>query len=230
MQALTLEGEPPIEIILRRSARARRITLRVSSLDGRVTLTLPKSAPLRVAKAFAEEREGWLRKHLAARMPDVDVAPGALLPVAGVLRRIETDEGRRVRLEDDRLLVPAPMEKSAARIEAYLKLKARNTLAAASDHYAALLGRTYSSITLRDARSRWGSCSSAGRLMYSWRLILAPPDILNYVAAHEVAHLEEMNHSAAFWRIVSDLYGDHAPPRRWLRSEGGQLHRYRFGD
>ena len=103
-------------------------------------------------------------------------------------------------------------------------------LAAASDHYAALLGRRHTRLTLRDTRSRWGSCSAKGALGYSWRLILAPPDVLNYVAAHEVAHLAQMNHSPAFWAEVARLMPDYETPRAWLRREGGALHRYRFGD
>jgi predicted metal-dependent hydrolase len=81
---------------------------------------------------------------------------------------------------------------------------------------------------MRDTRSRWGSCSSQGTLMYSWRLIMAPPEVLRYVAAHEVAHLAEMNHSPAFWQVVQTLYGAHHRERGWLREHGASLHKYRF--
>ena len=108
--------------------------------------------------------------------------------------------------------------------------RARDALAAAADGYAARLGRTYTGLSLRDPRSRWGSCSSAGRLMFSWRLILAPVDVLEYVAAHEVAHLAHMNHGPGFWAEVDRIHGPHGPPRQWLRTYGASLHRFRFGD
>jgi len=92
------------------------------------------------------------------------------------------------------------------------------------------LGRGYQRLSLRDTRSRWGSCTADAGLMYSWRLIMAPPDVLRYVAAHEVAHLQEMNHSPAFWALVQQLYGDYRTPRGWLRQHGAGLHSYRFVD
>lgn len=221
-----LPGTPPVPVVLRRSARARRISLRVSQLDGRVTLTVPRGVSAAEAMSFAATKADWVRGHLAGRADDVPVIAGALLPVEGRLRLVETGTTRRVRLEPDRLLLPA--DRPGTRAEAYLKSLARDRLAAASDRHAAHLGRRYTRITLRDTRSRWGSCSSAGALMYSWRLILAPPEILDYVAAHEVAHLAEMNHSPAFWAQVDRLYGPHDAARGWLRTEGSALHRYRF--
>ena len=130
----------------------------------------------------------------------------------------------------DRLLVPDDPEKLGPRLAAYLRALARDRLAAASDRHAAALRRPYRKITLRDTRSRWGSCTAQGDLMYSWRLVMAPPEVLDYVAAHEVAHLAQMNHSPAFWAVVERLYGDWRPARRWLQVEGASLHRYRFGD
>ncbi len=221
-----LPGSPPVPVVLRRSGRARRISLRVSQLDGRVTLTLPPGVPEAEALAFAASKSDWVRGHLNGRAGDVAVAPGACLPVEGQTRRIEAGPGRKVLLVPDRLVLPA--DRPGPRAQAYLKELARDRLAAASDRHAARLGLPYSRLTLRDTRSRWGSCSSQGALMYSWRLILAPPEILDYVAAHEVAHLREMNHSAAFWAIVAQLYGPSDEARRWLRHQGSDLHRYRF--
>jgi predicted metal-dependent hydrolase len=105
---------------------------------------------------------------------------------------------------------------------------ARDRLVAASEHYADLLGRPFGKVSLRDTRSRWGSCTSEGNLMYSWRLILAPVDVLNYVAAHEVSHLAEMNHSQAFWSEVERLMPGYAAPRKWLKQHGAELHRFQF--
>ena len=221
-----LPGSPPVPVVLRRSGRARRISLRVSQLDGRVTLTLPLGVPEAEALAFAASKSDWVRSHLNGRAGDVVVAPGASLPIEGQMRLIEAAPGRKVRLEPDRLLLPA--DRPGPRAQAFLKELARDRLAAASDRYAAQLGRPYNRITLRDTRSRWGSCSAQGALMYSWRLILAPPEILDYVAAHEVAHLKEMNHSSAFWAVVTQLYGPSDDARHWLRNAGSELHRYRF--
>ncbi len=226
MSAHHLPGDPPVPLILRRSARARRISLRVSSLDGRVTLTLPKNLPEREALAFAAEKESWIRGHLQRRPETVDVAHGVLLPIAGRDLRIVAGQGRGVRIAGDEILVGG--DRPAKSLERFLKELARDRLVGASDDYAQRLGRPFARVVLRDTRSRWGSCSSGGALMYSWRLILAPPEVLRYVAAHEVAHLQEMNHSAAFWTLVEQLYGDYRAPRDWLRKNGSHLHRYRF--
>jgi len=122
------------------------------------------------------------------------------------------------------------LENSPARLKAFLKLQARGRLQVACEFYAERLGRGFGKITLRDTRSRWGSCSANGDLMFSWRLIMAPPEVLDYVAAHEVAHLVEMNHSAAYWDVVRGIYPDYEAPRCWLKANGGLLHRYRFDD
>ena len=230
MSQHVLPGKPHNSLVLRRSARARKISLRVSRLDGRVTLTLPKTLHEAEALDFAREKETWLRHHLAERPEQVSIGIGAQIPYLGSKRQIVTGQGRSVRLEQDLLEVPGREEQVAARLAAFFKHSARGHLAEACDHYATELGRKYTKLTLRDTRSRWGSCSSQGALMFSWRLVMAPRPVLDYVAAHEVAHLVEMNHSSAFWNVVQDLYGNPAGPREWLRDHGEQLHRYRFGD
>ncbi len=225
-----LPGNPPVELTLRRSLRARRISLRVSGLDGMVTLTLPRGVSEGEALDFAQTKGDWLRAQLRKRPELVAVSWDTTLPVEGQMLRIEPGTGRRVLPLGDSLCVPGPDHSVASRLQAFLKTLARDRLATASDRYAAALGRSYTRLTLRDTRSRWGSCTTAGALMYSWRLIMAPPDVLDYVAAHEVAHLQEMNHSPAFWSLVRELCPHYAEPRQWLRENGGDLHRYRFGD
>jgi len=225
-----LPGNPPLQITLRQSARARRISLRVSGVDGKVTLTLPRGVAEREALNFAHEKENWLRAQLTRQPDKVVVGLGAQVEVEGRILRIAPGAGRGLRVEGDRLIVPGRDETVAARVQAWMKTRARDRLATASDHYAARIGRTYARLTLRDTRSRWGSCSSQKGLMYSWRLIMTPPDVLEYVAAHEVAHLVEMNHSPAFWAVVEQLYPNYQSPRQWLRQNGAALHRYRFSD
>jgi predicted metal-dependent hydrolase len=191
-----------------------------------VTLTLPKWVPEGEALEFAALKSDWIRDHLMARGDDVAMQLDAVLPIEGVPHRLVPGGSRRVVIQPGELAVPeGPV---GARLQAWLRTLARDRLVKAADHYADKLGRGYTRITLRDTRSRWGSCSSQRALMFSWRLILAPPEVLRYVAAHEVAHLAEMNHSPAFWSTVTRLYGPYDGPRQWLRDNGADLHRFRF--
>lgn len=228
METFTLPGAPPVEVICRRAPRARRLSLRVSRLDGRVTLSLPPGVSARAGRAFAIEKAAWLRAALAAQPARVAVGPGAWLPVEGVARQVVTVAGRGVCLDGPALRVAGPPGRAAARVRAFLIAEARARLAAAVDRHAAGLGRVPRALVLADPRSRWGSCSAAGRLMFSWRLVMAPPEVLDYVAAHEVAHLVEMNHSPGFWAVVARLCPGQAQGRRWLKQQGAGLHAYDF--
>ena len=226
-KSITL-GSPPIEILLCRSTRARRYSLRVSNSDGRVRLTLPNGAPEHAAVDFAERQEGWIRRALE-RQPE-RVAPTHDMPILfrGQTVPVVAGPGRSVTFRGDAIEVPGPADTVPARLRAFLKVQARGELADAADRHAATLGVRVARISLRDTRSRWGSCTADGGLMFSWRLIMAPPGVLDYVAAHEVAHLVEMNHSAAFWAVVARLKPDYAPERRWLKRNGAELHRLQF--
>ena len=223
-----LPGSPPLEITLRRSAVARRFSLRVSRLDGRVSVSLPLRARESEAMEFARAQEGWLRKALAQLPVTAPVGLGSVIPVEGRLLRLEPGSGRAIRVEGESLLVPGAAAQTGVRVQAWLKVLARERLTRASDHYAGLLGQKFSRIALRDTRSRWGSCSHDRALMYSWRLVMAPPPVLAYVAAHEVAHLVEMNHSDAFWSVVGRISPGWSQHRRWLHAHGQDLHGHRF--
>ena len=178
--------------------------------------------------AFAHAQEGWIRAALA-KMPVVDaVGIGSVIPVEGRPLQVQSGPDRSVRIEGDVLLVPGDPGRAGVRVAAWLRVLARDRLAQASDHYAAALGRKVTRITLRDTRSRWGSCTADGSLMYSWRLIMAPPRVLDYVAAHEVAHLIQMNHSAAYWAVVDRIFPGWQTERAWLKRQGGALQAYRF--
>ena len=229
MGVTTFPGNPEIPLKLRKNARARRMTLRISRVDGGVTLTVPRGVSEREALAFAAEKRDWVMGHLSKRAGPALVGPGDRLDVGGQSFEIVAGSARRLVVTDGTITLPAPVETGRIHLQAWLKEQARIALTRASDHYSERLGLRYTRLTLRDTRSRWGSCSSAGALMYSWRLILAPKFVLDYVAAHEVAHLKEMNHSADFWRVVDQLYGPHHDARSWLRQEGPKLHRFRFG-
>lgn len=221
-------GDRPVEF--RPSARAKKLSLSVSRIDGRVRITAPERYGLREVAAFLDGHADWLRGVIAKAPDPVVFAVGVEIPVQGRKLLIAPGPGRQVSVSPDgeRLLVGGGEGASVgARVEAWLKELARSRLRAASTGYAAQLGVSFSRLTLRDTRSRWGSCSARGALSYSWRLILAPPDVLDYVAAHEVAHLREMNHSAAFWAVVERLRPDWREQRAWLRAHGVELHRYR---
>ena len=231
MDSIELPGDPPLTIRLRRNARARRISLRVSRSDGALWMTLPVGAARGQALAFAREKEGWLRDQLRKAGAPIRVAEGVVLPYRGAPHRLElaVGGGGVVRAEAGRLLVPGPAPELAARLRSFLRHDARARLAPACDRHAAALGLGYSRLTLRDTRSRWGSCTEGGRLMFSWRLAMAPPEVLDYVAAHEVAHLAEMNHSPRFWALVERLRPGYRAERAWLRERGPELLSYSFG-
>lgn len=223
---LELAGSPGVAVQVRRSTRVRRLSLRISRLDGRVTLTAPPHVPQKELRAFLRDRSEWVRGHLETQPDPVAVRVGVRLPVLGEGVMIEPAKVRAARRDGGRLLV-AP-DRAAAQTMVWLRETARTRLGAACDGYAAQIGKSYTQLALRDTRSRWGSCSSAGRLMFSWRLVMAPPRIVDYVAAHEVAHLDQMNHSAAFWSVVTRLHPTWETDRAWLREHGAWLHRYRF--
>lgn len=222
-----LPGDPPVTVSLRRSDRATRYSLRVSRSDGRVSLSLPVWASEAEALAFLRDREDWVRHHLTAAPAPAQARIGAMVPICGVPRAVVAGAGRAARFADGVITVP-PGPREGPRIKALLTALARERLARAVTLHAGALGRSAGQITLRDPKSRWGSCSSRGDLMFSWRLIMAPPAVLDYVAAHEVAHLAEMNHSDAFWRVCARLcpgYGEH---RTWLKRHGAELLALRF--
>lgn len=224
----TLPGHPPVDVTLRRSSRTRRFSLRVSQLDGRVTLSVPQRAREAEAMEFLRGHEAWLRAALARTTVHGQVGMGDQISVEGRLLTLTPGPGRSVKVDGVALLVPGDPAQAGRRVQAFLQTLARDRLAAASDYYAAQIDRKVTRITLRDTRSRWGSCAHDGALMYSWRLVMAPPSVLTYVAAHEVAHMVQMNHSDAFWAVVSRLYPHWQVQRKWLHSHGRDLHSYQF--
>lgn len=218
-----------IRVVMRRSLRARRMTLRVPRDGGDAVLTLPGGVPESAGRAFVDTRAEWLRQ-ATARVPARRlVEAGAAVPVEGRLAQVVPAAIRAPQLAEGALMVPRSRAAGPA-VAAFLKHLARDRLAVACDHHAAALGRDFSTIVLRDTRSRWGSCTADGRLMFSWRLAMAPPEVLDYVAAHEVAHLVHMDHSARFWAVVQRLMPDYRMRRDWLRRHGSDLMLWRFAD
>ncbi|MFV0301648.1 MAG: M48 family metallopeptidase [Paracoccus sp. (in: a-proteobacteria)] len=217
------------QVILRRSARARRMTLRVARHGGDVVLTLPPRVSEAEGRAFAESKSDWLRRAVARLPLAQQVAAGVLLPVAGQGVVVTPARIRAARIEGAALLVPEGRPAGPV-VQAFLKHRAQLALLDCCTCHAAALGRPYRAISLRDTRSRWGSCTLDGRLMFSWRLAMAPHEVLDYVAAHEVAHLAHMDHSPRFWAAVERLMPGYGSRRLWLRQQGDGLLAWRFRD
>ena len=216
---------------LRRHVRARRYTLRIQAANRAIVLTMPMRGSLREAKSFAERNGGWIAARLKRLPQAIPFVDGLELPLRGVPHRIAHRVGARGTVwteAGDMPLLCAAGDRAhlTRRVRDFLKREARRDLDAASRRYAALLGVSIKRISIRDQTSRWGSCTAAGVISYSWRLILSPPYVLDYLAAHEVAHLVEMNHSRRFWRVVARICPDWERAKAWLNTHGTALHRY----
>ena len=219
---------PPCRVKISVTARARRFTLRLNA-EGEAIVTVPPGVPSGEVRGFLLRHSDWLAEAIAKQPKRIFVGDGAKMPVDGTLRRIRITEGRRKApvLDGTELILPGEGQ-SGPRIAAWLKLRARDRLQPAARTYARRLGRRINAISLRDTTSRWGSCSSRGNLSFSWRLAMAPVEIQDYVAAHEAAHLVEMNHSDRYWAALARIMPDYAERRAWLKREGRGLHAYRF--
>ena len=232
-QRLSLEaGGAPLRLSVNR--RARRVSIRIDARAGEAVLVAPSERRLADAIAFARTRTDWIRERLADRPAPVGLAPGqrlsvegedvtlAALPGAGAARLTDTPEGP---------ILAAGGEGAAwsRRTLTFLKRRAREVLMARTEVHCRTLGLPLPKVSINDPRSRWGSCTPGrGTIRYSWRVILAPPAVLDYLAAHEVAHLVHGDHSPRFWAVVARLVGDPAPHRAWLRQHGAGLHALTF--
>lgn len=231
--AITVDVDGEIySVRLRRHHQARRYTLRIHTAGREIVLTMPPRGSLREARTFAQTHRAWIASRLRRLPGAVPFAHGAVLPLRGLEHRIEHRRGVRgtvwleKRAGENLLCVAGDEAHVSRRLRDFLKREAKHDLEVASRHAAQALGVHFRRISLRDPSSRWGSCSSTGVLSYSWRLILAPSFVLEYLAAHEVAHLIEMNHSHRFWRLVEQIYPRVGRAKAWLNAHGSDLHRY----
>jgi predicted metal-dependent hydrolase len=234
---LVKHGSQVFAIRLRRHRRARRYTLRIHPTDREAILTMPPRGTLVEAKDFAQLHGGWIAARLGRLPKAAPFQVGTVVPLRGVPHRIVHRAGERgtvwteTRDSGEKILcVAGGADHMDRRVHDFLKREARKDLQKASLAYAADLGVRVRRVSIRDQSSRWGSCTSAGSLSYSWRLILAPPYVLDYLAAHEVAHLVEMNHSPRFWRVVGRICDHVERAKRWLDTYGNDLHRYGVED
>jgi predicted metal-dependent hydrolase len=218
----------PVEITVKVSTRAKSYRLSLPN-NGRPLLTVPKFGRWGEAKAFLDRHTPWLAERMETSAKPVAFVRGAIVPLRGVNHRIVPTGRVRGVVEvgehegELALLVPGEAQHRARRLTDWLKGEASAELDRRCRHHAATLGVAVKSISMRSQSTRWGSCSSTGKLNFNWRLILAPPYVLDYVAAHEVAHLLEMNHSADFWAVVERTLPTMERGREWLRVHGRQL-------
>jgi predicted metal-dependent hydrolase len=225
-------GGEVYRVALKRLSSSRRFTLRVRSATRDVVLTMPTRSSLQSAREFAERHAAWIGVRLARLPKPVSFEPRSTTPLRGIDHRIVHCPAARgvVWVEVDErgpaLCVSGERTHVARRVADFLKKEARKDIERAVARHSKTLGIAARSVTLRDTTSRWGSCSSTGALSFSWRLILAPSFVLDYLAAHEVAHFVHMNHSAAFWRVTKRLFPETDRAEAWLKTHGASLHRY----
>jgi predicted metal-dependent hydrolase len=233
-QSIDVVFERSIYLVrIRRHRQARRYTLRIDTASREVVLTIPPRGSLNEARDFAQKHGAWIAARLKRLPLAMPFAQGVVVPLRGVPHRIvrRADIRGTVWTERDgageRLIcVTGDAPYHNRRVGDFLKREAKLDLDAASRRYAKELGVAIKRIAVRDQSSRWGSCSNTGVLSFSWRLILAPPFVLDYLAAHEVAHLIELNHSPRFWRLLKRINPDCERAKAWLDTHGSDLHRY----
>jgi len=221
---------------LKVNGRARRVSLRLDRTRREIVATAPSLRRLAEAAAFARERASWIAERLA-ELPEVSpLSPGMVVEVFGRPVRLEAGSGRARWIEPidgstPRIVAMGDGEGFTRAVILVIKRKALEVLTARTAHYARALGAPMPKVSVADAKSRWGSCKpgprgTPGNIRYSWRLALAPFEVADYVAAHECAHLLELNHGPRFWAHVRNLVGDERRHRDWLRAEGARLHAF----
>lgn len=219
--------DPTAEIphTVRRSPRAKRVRITVTP-EGQVEVVLPQRAAERQAAAALRELGPWVRKRLAEveQRRERMARPPGTVPYLGWDLRLVPEAGRtRVHRRGLDVHVPADPAQQADALERFYRRAAREELAPRVDHAAAALGKRCTKLTIRNQRTRWGSCSSTGALAFNWRLLLAPPAVLDYVVWHECCHLVHLDHSPRFWSLVAEHCPGYREPQRWLKANGGGL-------
>ncbi len=222
-------ADQSVPVVIRKHKTARHMIVRYQPLDRCLTLTLPRYVAIGQGLRFIEEKRGWIMQQLASHADaGAAFADGGTLPLLGARYRIAHTGGRGVvRIEGDCVLVPGEPEFLARRLQDWLRALARDEITPQAQAQAAQVEKRIRKITVRDTSSLWGSCTQDGNLSFSWRLVLAPREVLGYVVSHEVAHLVEMNHSKAFWQVVAQLCPHWRESRHWLQTHGKTLHAYR---
>lgn len=220
-------GSGTTRVQFRRSARARRISLRVDPAGGGVLVTLPMRASRHQGLALVQRHADWVADRIAALPRAIPFADGADVPLHGTPHRIRHSPQARgaAWIADGELHVTGAAEFLPRRVRDFLRAEARRSLGALVAAKSAALGITPKRVTIKDTSSRWGSCAPDRSLAFSWRLVMAPPDVQDYVAAHEVAHMRHMNHGPDFWALVDTLTPHRTAGLAWLHANGQALFR-----
>ncbi|MCB1529802.1 MAG: M48 family metallopeptidase [Rhodospirillales bacterium] len=213
------------------SPRAKRMALRLNHRDRIVHLVVPKRASLRSAYDFAQDHQNWIQEKISKLPKIVPFQDGKTLPVFGRDRRIIVLYNKALRktdiqLKKNEIIVITNKKDPAGRIRRFLMEQARKKISLLAQEKADRLDKKIAHLSVRDTVSRWGSCSEDGRLSFSWRLIFAPPEAMDYVVAHEVAHLVYMDHSRNFWAVCEELCDDYAQGKGWMHTNGHDLMRF----
>jgi predicted metal-dependent hydrolase len=221
--------DPGGHVSIRVSPRARRIALRVDAAERKVELVLPPGVPTSQGLRFLAAKRGWIAARLAALPRPVPFAEGVIVPVLGIPHRIRREDAAAappVAIRNGEIRVGGDPVHVERRVRDHLVAMARSEFARRARPLAARIGRKVTRVNVRDTKSRWGSCSGQGNLSFSWRLIFAPEWVIDYVVAHEVAHLAEMNHGPRFWRLVESLSSESTAARIWLKRHRSRLFSY----
>lgn len=220
-------GDRDVPLKFRRNPRARRIILRIDQETDGAVLTLPQRASEDEALALARDKADWLLDRLSQLPPRIHFHDGTVIPLLGMdyTIRHRAELRRGVIKSGGEIWVSGREEHLARRVGDWLRREARETISPVAERMSVAVGRKIKRVSVRDTKSRWGSCSVSGNLSFSWRLILTPQWVLDYVVAHEVSHLVHMNHGPAFWRTVEGFEVDANGARHWLNQQSTRLHR-----
>lgn len=223
----------PLRIV--ESDRAKRLILRIETGGQALRVTVPAGVPAREVDRFVERHHGWLEQRLAKVPVKPQVRPGTKLPLRGVPHLIVHEPGSRGSVSigevdgQPALIVHGDRTHLPRRLADFLKREAKKDIELLVARHTATVGRKAKTVKFRDTSSRWGSCTSDGNLSFSWRIMMAPPLIIDYLVAHEVAHLKEMNHGPRFWKLCGDLCPRTDEAKAWLKRNGSALQAIQFG-
>jgi len=222
----------PLRIV--ESDRAKRLILRIETGGQALRVTVPSGVPAREVDRFVERHHGWLEQRLAKVPVRPQVRPGIKLPLRGAAHLIVHEPGKRGAVSVDEvdgqpaLIVHGDRVHLPRRLADFLKREAKKDIERLVAKHTATVGRKAKTVKFRDTSSRWGSCTSDGNLSFSWRIMMAPPLVIDYLVAHEVAHLKEMNHGPRFWKLCAELCPRTDEAKAWLKRNGAALQAIQF--